>query len=207
MLYVNCLKFITDENISDYLQHIKDSVGSAFWEIVQKQLKEVDPHSKLPMRSQVLFNALRVVEAEFDKSLPTNSESIHYYLNNYYLSKMGNQHGYQRDSDSGAFWGKAFLLYRAGRKEKFYKLLENDQTGMLLKEFVEVDQAIARKESKISTVVNATEKDVFYDQLIYALRGEHKFSSSILCSKATLDIVWLLLRTAGIFANSYQYFV
>jgi len=46
------------------------------------------------------------------------------------------------------------------------------------------------------------ERDVFRDQLFYALGGERKYSSDVLSDPLTLDCVWILLRNTGIFYDT-----
>jgi hypothetical protein len=45
------------------------------------------------------------------------------------------------------------------------------------------------------------ERDVFREQLQFALAGERKYSSAVLSDLNSLDSVWILLRNSGIFST------
>jgi hypothetical protein len=50
--------------------------------------------------------------------------------------------------------------------------------------------------------IPSSEKDVFREQLLFALEGERKYSSAVLSDLNSLDSVWILLRNSGIFVRS-----
>lgn len=78
-------------------------------------------------RAQILMNSLKLVEEQFNRMLPLHPDGISLYLNSNYLSRLGPDDHYIRDA-FGSMWGKAFLLYRAGRKAQFYGLItENNR--------------------------------------------------------------------------------
>lgn len=60
------------------------------------------------------LQSLKLVEADFNSTLPSNYDSILYQLTSNYLRKMTEK--YENMSTLGPIWGIAFLLYRAGRR-------------------------------------------------------------------------------------------
>ena len=146
--------------------------------------------------SRVLLSSLKMVEAEFNSSLPHSYESLLYYITNNYLNKL--KGSYLRDDNFGPIWAIAFFNYRAGRKEEFYRCLGSDES--LRTTFMECDKSIRDLRPKMSSVMNETE-DVFHRQLIYALKGIGQYSDDAICDPNTLDIVWIFLRNVGIFGQ------
>ncbi len=57
--------------------------------------------------------SLKMVEKEYDRTLPHTPDSIINYLTNNYLGKM--KGAYDVDGARGPNWGTCFALYRAGR--------------------------------------------------------------------------------------------
>ena len=43
--------------------------------------------------------------------------------------------------------------------------------------------------------------DAFYNQLIYILKGEAKFSDGALSDPESIDLIWILLRTMGLYLD------
>lgn len=109
----------------------------------------------------------------------------------------------QKDLQRDPFWGNAYLMYRAGRKNDFYKLLSAKKKIELLKEFQDYDQSVdeMRPQCAASFWNDNAPDDIFYNQLIYILKGVPKFSSSALCDPETVDIVWVLLRCVGLYLD------
>ena len=42
-------------------------------------------------------------------------------------------------------------------------------------------------------------QEVFYDQILFGLNGESKYSCEIMSQTQSLELVWVLLRTTAIF--------
>ncbi len=70
-----------------------------------------------------------------------------------------------------------------------------------MKDFIIADKSIDEKNPAIisgnKAYQNNTGKDVFKEQLIYALKAEPKYSTDVLSDPTTLDFVWILLRNLG----------
>jgi hypothetical protein len=73
----------------------------------------------------IVYQSLKMVESEFNQTLPHTYDSILYYITNNYLNKVKGP--YLRDERFGPLWALAFFHYRAGRKEDFYRCIGNDE--------------------------------------------------------------------------------
>lgn len=58
--------------------------------------------------------SLTMVEQEFNSILPSNYESILYYITSNYLRKMPGK--YENQGNLGPIWAIAYFLYRSGRR-------------------------------------------------------------------------------------------
>jgi hypothetical protein len=47
-------------------------------------------------------------------------------------------------------------------------------------------------------------KDIFYDQVVYCLNADSRFSNEVLCENYSLELVWLILRTTGIYEHEHS---
>lgn len=73
--------------------------------------------------STVALASLRMVEDSLNAQLPPHYDSVLHYLTSNYLGKMRGQ--YDSEGSLGPIWGICYMLYRAGRREEFYRVLPN----------------------------------------------------------------------------------
>lgn len=93
------------------------------WEILDNLIGgKKGSNSELELH-RMAIRSLKMVESEFNTILPSNYESILYYLTTNYLCKVPGK--YIKHSSIGPTWAIAFVLYRAGRKTEFYRYLSN----------------------------------------------------------------------------------
>ena len=73
----------------------------------------------------------------------------------------------------------------------------------LLDSFLKLDKSIKDHSPQCDhdVWVDYATDDIFYNQLMYVLKGEAKFSSSVICDPNTTDLVWIILRTLGLFID------
>lgn len=143
-----------------------------------------------------------MVENELSTELPSHYDSILYYLTNHYLGKMKGL--YDSEGNLGPIWGICFVLYRAGRKEEFFRVIRDHEE--IVKLFQDAEASIS--EGKPKKFAGIEEKvDLFYNQLVYALKGLPKCSTQALCNPENLDIVWVFLRNVGIFPENASTFL
>jgi hypothetical protein len=87
-----------------------------------------------------------MVESEINLTLPSNYDSLVYYLETNYLRKLTGK--YQVQGSLGPIWGVAYLLYKAGRKQEFYQYLSDPEMRRM---FIFVDESImAQQPQKIN---------------------------------------------------------
>jgi hypothetical protein len=110
------------------------------------------------------------------------------------------------DSQLGCLWGKAFLLFRAGRAKELTSLLERCGLGGLSRDIQQQNKLIqaCRPERKEVHLANSEERDIFREQLLFALAGERKYSSAVISDLNSLDSIWILLRNTGVFYCSEE---
>jgi hypothetical protein len=97
--------------------------------------------------AELYMESLRMVEDEYKTGLTEHTnDKLNYCLSRDYLEKLerfeSEPNLYIRDRQNGAFWGRAFLLYRSGRRREFYSMLAERSETLLLQAFREVDQSI-----------------------------------------------------------------
>ena len=129
---------------------LSQKINNKFWTIMANHIKCVNEVSELEedkRMAELYMESLRMVEDEYKTGLAQHTtDKLNYCLSRDYLEKLEKFETeiqlYTRDRENGAFWGKAFLLYRSGRKREFYSLLAERSETLLLQNFREVDQAI-----------------------------------------------------------------
>jgi hypothetical protein len=149
-------------------------------------------------QAAMLLASLRLVQGEFQRRL--HGQDFERYLAVNYLQRMLGRSHEQKET----VWGKAWLSMMAGMHKQALELIGHRYKNYseLLNAYTKSHEAISAGKPILCRLEPRPDiKDAFYDQMIFCLNGEAKFSSEVLCEPQSLELVWMALRTAGIFSS------
>lgn len=170
------------------------------WDILSEQLSRYNPERQLRDNLGSLYLAsLRLVEECFQKRM--HGQDIDRYLSSTYLHRIYGNSCEQKET----LWAKVWVLMMAGQHRQALELI-----ATRYKNYTELIHAYSKAHEAINNNHPLAFKlqprpdirDIFYLQVLHCLNGESKYSSEALFEKHSLEVVWMLLRSTGIFCES-----
>lgn len=190
--------------VHQLLRELRSAIGllgdDSLWEILSFQLEAYKPNvPKDANRSRMFVISLKLMQQEFQKRL--HGQDFDRYLSKNYISKAEGRWPFEL----GGFWAKLWLYYCLGLKQDVIDLLSSNVRDYrdLAQLYIASEQALdSGKPIKEQYISRFEVDDVFYDQFVFNVTGQSRYSCEMMADQKSLELVLIIIRTLGVFCQS-----